>query len=199
MRFYRNPSENKPNNFEDTNVADLDWYVMRTPPNREFDAEELLTKRGYTIMCPVRKKRVRSSRIKKAKNRIIELPLMPCYVLMGFKGVPNWQKLFSFSRPQQLVTSVCGQNYRARKLPETAHPWIKEMLQTTSAEINDKGKHAKNVFSRGDNVEILEGPFEGFVVEVQKANGKEAMCLFKLFEGKEQKVKISVDNIQKAA
>lgn len=199
MRFYRNPSDNHHTNFEDINVGDLDWYVMRTPPNREFDAEELLSRQGYTIMCPVRRKKIRSSRTKKAKNRTIELPLMPCYVLMGFKGVPDWQKLFSFSRPHQLVTSVCGFNRRAKFLPQTAHTWIKEMLTTTSAEINDKGKHSKSVFSKGDNVEILDGPFEGFVVEVQKANGKEAMCLFKLFEGKEQKVKISVDNIQKAA
>lgn len=199
MRFYRTPLESKSNNFENTNVADLNWYVMRTPPNREFDAEEFLSRQGYTIMCPVRRKRIRSSRTRKAKNKIIELPLMPCYVLMGFDGVPDWQKLFSFSRPQQLVTSVCGQNYRARKLPQSAYQWIEEMLATTSAEINDKGKHAKSVFSKGDNVEILDGPFEGFVVEVQKANSKEAMCLFKLFEGKEQKVKISVDNLQKAA
>lgn len=199
MRFYRIPNESRSNNFEDTNVGDLNWYVMRTPPNREFDAEEFLAKQGYTIMCPVRRKRVRSSRTKKTKNKIIELPLMPCYVLMGFTGVPDWQKLFSLSRPLQLVTSVCGQNHRARKLPETAYSWIEEMLATTSADINDKGKHSKSVFSKGDNVEILDGPFEGFVVEVQKANTKEAMCLFKLFEGKEQKVKISVDNIQKAA
>lgn len=198
MRFYRIPNESRSNNFENTNVADLDWYVMRTPPNREFDAEKLLSDQGYTIMCPVRKKRVRSSPTKKTKNKIIELPLMPCYVLMGFKGVPDWQKLFSFSRPQQLVTSVCGINRRARKLPTSAHPWIGEMLATTSAEINDKGKHAKSVFSKGDNVEILDGPFEGFVVEVQKANNKEAMCLFNLF-GREQKVKVSVDNIQQAA
>jgi transcription antitermination factor NusG len=198
MRFYRNPSDNPNTNFENTNVGDLDWYVMRTPPNREFDAEELLSRQGYTIMCPVRKKKIRSSRTKKAKNRTIELPLMPCYVLMGFKGVPNWQKLFSFSRPYQLVTSVCGFNRRAKFLPRTAHPWIEEMLATTSAEINDKGKHSKSVFSKGDNVEILDGPFEGFVVEVQKTNSKDAMCLFNLF-GREQKVKVSVDNIQKAA
>lgn len=197
MRFYRNIDVRRHENFKHIKIGDLNWYAVRTPPLREFTAETILRQRGYAIICPVLRKRVRASRTTKRKKQI-EAPLIPGYVLMGFSGAPDWHKLFRFGRRQELVTSVCGHRGRAQAIPESSMNWIARMIKTIDVEVIDRHEHGFGSLKSGDNVEVLEGPFQGHVVRVEELSGKSATCLIDLFGGK-QNTKISVDNLQKVA
>jgi transcription antitermination factor NusG len=197
MRFYRNSNTEHQEARSNLNIADLTWYVVRTPPLREFNAETILSRRGYTIFCPVKTIRIRANRTTK-KKKPVEVALMPGYVLMGFKGAPDWHKLFRFGRRQDLVTSVVGQAGRALPIPESSLHWVAKVLDTGDVQVPHEEGFGVRDFTLGDNVEVLDGSYAGHVVRVQELNANSATCLIKIFGG-EQKCKISVDNLQKVA
>lgn len=199
MFFSRVPNPKRHENFKNIKISELNWYAVRTPPMREFDAETILRKHGYAIICPVRIKSVRASRTTRKKKQV-EVPLIPGYVLMGFKGAPNWHELFRFGRRQELITGVCGYRGRAQAIPESSMNWVAKMIKTTNVEVADKEQHGLGAESlrRGDKVEVLTGPLSGTIVSIDELKGDSAMCLVELFGGK-QNSKINVDNLQKVA
>lgn len=196
MRFYRFPETRTRKSIK---ISDLDWYAVRTPPPREFVAEEILEKFGYAIICPVLGKKMRVSRHTK-KRRDIEVPLLPSYVLMGFKGDPDWHKLFSFGRRQNLVVAVCGFGGEARVIPERSMNWIARMMHTANVDVVDAQEHGlgHQGLAPGDRADVLAGPFQGHVVKIDELSGSRVTCLVELFGGK-QKTKIAVDNLQRVA
>lgn len=195
MRFYRIKNNDLPK--RNIKIADLDWYAVRTPPLKEFVAEQILWSRGYAVICPVLGKKMRASRYAKRKRRDIEVPLLSSYVLIGFRGEPDWHELFSFGRRQGLVTAVCGFNGKAQVIPESSMKWIARMSQTTNVNVIDAKNYGLGAgnFRRGDRADVISGPLSGHTVRIDELNGQSASCLIKLFGGK-QSATISVDNLQ---
>lgn len=199
MRFFRFPDAQRQINSPEINVDDFTWYVVRTPPLREMDAEIFFRSRGYTIFCPLEMFKIRYSRYTK-KKKIAEKPLIPGYVLMGFQDAPDWPKLFRFGRSLELITNVVGHNGRAMPVPECSMNWVKRMLATTSYEVVDKAYDDLNPvrLQRGDEVEIMEGPFQGLKSCVENIDKDSVQLLVTIF-GRESNVKLNVDNLLKVA
>lgn len=195
MRYYQISDDTKQK--DELNAHELDelnWFVVQTPPMREFDAKEVLTKYGFKIICPLRKSFARINRHSKRK-RHLEFPLLKGYILAGFNGTPNWHKFFTKGRQHGVVSSVIRFEGKPAAIPRTKQQWVSKMHQTTLTKTSQEDEPG---FKVGDSVEIIEGPFTGLPVSIEHIkNGKARVRI--TFLGREQIAHVPIDILQEVA
>jgi transcription antitermination factor NusG len=64
--------------FQSTRVQELSWYAIYAKHQHEKTSADLLTRKGFEILFPV----YRSVRRWKDRNKILLLPLFPCYLFV---------------------------------------------------------------------------------------------------------------------
>lgn len=175
-------------------AAGLEWYALRTPPQKEFVAQEILTQRGLVTFCPQDKRWSRPNRFTKLKT-LKPYPVVNRYVFVGFRsGAPLWFNLFQLPCIQGCV----GINGRPMKLDHAA---MERLLRVYPNGIQRPTKEdyqsAQAEYKTGDMVRICEGPFDGMVVPVIHLKGNEAIVFMELF-GSRHEVKINVDMLDAA-
>lgn len=168
-------------------IERLHWYAIRTPAQKEFIAQEILTQKGLVTYCPTDERWRRRNRYQKAKE-LIAYALVTRTVFVGFEpGVPLWFDLFKLP----CITSVVGIAGEPRRLDNRG---MKNLITKYRNGIKrpDEEKHMKTgkEFKAGDMVRIVDGPFDGMVVPVHEIRGREARIFLELF-GSRQEVAIS--------
>lgn len=169
---------------------DLAWYAARTPPQKEFYAERVLSRAGYNAILPTESKWRRRSRYTKQK-RLVHYPLLCRYLLIGFDAEPNWFALFS-TRAVQSIVGIAGEPRQiayeavARFIYRQDQAPREQQFMTTYQE-----------HKTGDLVRIIDGAFEGHKVRVEAIYGARARVLLD-FLGDPQKVSIRLDYLHSA-
>lgn len=159
-------------------AGDLEWYVIRVAPQKEFVVQELLARKGVVTYCPSDSRWRRKNRFQKQKS-LIPYPLMPSYVFAGFiPGVPAWFDLFSIGP----VLGCVGFNGRpARVNPGRMSKLISQHRNGLVRPDEEQFMKTWREFKTGDLVRISQGPFEGCVVPVVDVKGPHAKILIEMF------------------
>lgn len=166
-----------------TLIEDLHWYALRTPAQKEFVAQEILTQRGLTTYCPTDKRWRKRNRYTRGKE-LLSYAMIPRTVFVGFKpGVPLWFNLFLLP----CISSVVGIAGTPRRLDSAGMAnlitkWANGVQRPKEEQHMQTGKE----FHAGDMVRVLDGPFSGMVVPVHEIRGKEARIFMELFGGQHE-------------
>lgn len=159
-------------------AADLDWYVIRVAPQKEFVVQEVLARKGVVTYCPSDSRWRRKTRFQKTKE-LIPYPLMPSYVFAGFiPGVPAWFDLFTIG-PVLGCVGVHGEPKRVQS--EGMKKLIGSYRNGLVRPDEEQFMKTWREYKEGDKVRISSGPFEGIVVPVVEVKGPNAKILLQLF------------------
>lgn len=175
-------------------VMDLEWYAIRTPPQKEFVAQEILTQRGVVTFCPADKRWRRQNRYTKEKQ-LISYPMVVRYVFAGFiPGVPAWFNLFQLPCIQGCV----GINGKPMKLDHAAmEGLLRRYPNGIQRPKEEKYMRTHAEYKAGDLVRICDGPFDGMIVPVHELKGRDAYVFMDLF-GAQHKIKIDAGLLEAA-
>ena len=164
-------------------IERLQWYALRTPAQKEFIAQEILTQKGLVTYCPTDKRWRRRNRYQRQKE-LLSYAMIPRTVFIGFKpGVPLWFDIFALPA----ISSVVAINGKPMRLDEQG---MANLITRYSNGIQrpDEEKHMQTgkEFKAGDVVRIVEGPFDGLTVPVHEIRGREAKVFLELFGGRHE-------------
>jgi transcriptional antiterminator NusG len=143
----------------------MNWFVLRVASNKESSVRDTLLRKvqietmGHLvgrILVPTEKAKV----VKNGKTKISETKLYPgyCFVEMKLEDdgrIP--QDVFFLIKETTGVGDFVGT--KGRPTPMKTHEI--EKMQAASMRVEDQPQ-AKLVFVKGENVNIIDGPFQGF-------------------------------------
>jgi transcription antitermination factor NusG len=161
-------------------IERLHWYALRTPAQKEFIAQEILTQKGLVTYCPTDKRWRRRNRFQKQKQ-LIGYAVIPRTVFVGFEpGIPLWFDIFALPA----ISSVVAINGKPMRLDSEGMRRLVSVLENGIQRPNEE-KHMQTgkEFKAGDLVRVVDGPFGGIVVPVHEIRGREARVFLDLFGG----------------
>lgn len=143
----------------------MNWFVLRVASNKESSVRDTLLRKvqiesmGHLvgrILVPTEKSRV----VKNGKSKTVETKLYPgyCFVEMKLEDdgrIP--QDVFFLIKETTGVGDFVGT--KGRPTPMKTHEI--EKMQAASMRVEDQPQ-VKLVFTKGENVNITDGPFQGF-------------------------------------
>lgn len=145
------------------------WFCLTVAPQQERATREHLKRHGIVAFYPS----VERTTVQFGKTRVTERPVVGGYVYAMFRAQPEWDVL---KRRERLITGVFCYN---TKPVEIARPVIEhlrgltvdaERLRLAREEMARQMREAK-LPKPGDKAKITEGPFAGFMVEVESVKG----------------------------
>lgn len=158
------------------------WYLIHTKPRQEQLAREHLERQGYQIylpFAPVRRKR---------RGRTIRVvdPMFPRYLFINLSDeTDDWRPIRSTIGVSALVRF--GQT--PARIPDSLIENLKSREDTEGIQqVPEKN------FSKGDEVHIAEGLFEGFEGIYECKSGRDRVIL--LLKISEQYVTLKLDSNQ---
>jgi len=178
----------------------LRWYALVVPPQKEFVAQKILRRYGLRTFVPVRTEfRHASAKAKRRREpkRAVRFAVSPRYVLAGFKpGAPLWFDLFSLPVVSGVVGGMDG---RPLLLPNRE---VLRLIRRTATGINapdaQRFMRTHHEFAVGDDVRVMDGPFEGMVVPVVGIGTGLARLGMNLFGGAVDGVELPLDMLEAA-
>jgi transcriptional antiterminator RfaH len=161
-----------------------DWYLIYTKPHQEKVALNNLTRQNYHCYLPL----INKEKILRGKKILTNEPMFPRYlfVRLSHEGQQNWSPIRSSIGVSHLVNF----GGLAAKLDD-------ETMNNLQQKI-DKAMLVK-VFSVGDKVEILKGPFKGMEAIFNSYKGEERAMLFLNFMAKNLAAKFDLRDFKKVA
>ncbi|MCK5197186.1 MAG: transcription termination/antitermination factor NusG, partial [Spirochaetales bacterium] len=110
--------------------------------------------------------------VKDGKKRITTKKFLPGYILIEM-DLPDrgWKEICSGIRKIQGVTGFVGSMGGSRPQPISAEE-ARSILQKTGVLKSDKTVTVAQVFSEGDSVRIVEGPFDTFTGTIEDVNAE---------------------------
>ena len=162
----------------------IHWHLIYTKPQQEKVALDNLTRQNYQCYLPL----INKEKILRGKKILIKEPMFPRYLFVRLRhdGQQNWSPIRSSKGVSHLV-NFAG---LAATLDD-------EMMDNLQQKI-DKALMVK-VFSIGDKVEILKGPFKGMEAIFNTYKGEERAMLFLNFMAKNLTAKFDLRDLKKVA
>jgi transcriptional antiterminator RfaH len=160
------------------------WHLIYTKPHQEKVALDNLTHQNYQCYLPL----INKEKILRGKKILSKEPMFPRYlfVRLSHDGQQNWSPI----RSSKGVSHLVNFGGVAASLDD-------EMMDNLQQKI-DKAMLVK-VFSIGDKVEILKGPFKGMEAIFNAYKGEERAMLFLNFMAKNLAAKFDLRDIKKVA
>ena len=160
------------------------WHLIYTKPQQEKVALDNLTCQNYQCYLPL----INKEKISQGKKILSKEPMFPRYlfVRLSHDGQQNWSPIH-FTKGVSHLVNFGG---LAANLDE-------EMMDKLKLKI-DKALVVK-VFSVGEKVEILKGPFKGMEAIFNTYKGEERAMLFLNFMAKNLTVKFDLRDFKKVA
>jgi transcription elongation factor/antiterminator RfaH len=169
----------------------LAWYAVYTAPQREKRVEFELKGLGLQVYLPLSvcwKRRAR----KKERDRVTS-PLFARYLFVALdKKAPQFHAVRATDGVEAFV-SVCG----SPVIVPSAE--IDRLVNAETRGVYDETVDIDTlVFSKGDPVQVVTGPFEGFAGEVQRTpKGQRVSVLLKML-GAEKKAELDIASLRAA-
>lgn len=160
------------------------WYLVVTKPQSEFKAQENLLRQGYETYLPL----VQTSR--RRNNKIINRTesFFPRYLFIYLnKENDNWAPIRSTIGVAGLV--------RFGGLPAVVPENMIENLKNNENEFGLQ-VHGKKELKQGDKVEVIAGPFEGYIAIYQQMKNTERVSVLLDIVGKNTQVTMSVEELE---
>ncbi len=108
--------------------------------------------------------------VKDGKKKITTKKFLPGYILIEM-DLPDrgWKEVCSGIKKIQGVTGFVGYSGNSKPQPISAEE-ARNILQKTGVLKSDKTMTVAQIFSEGDNVRIVEGPFNTFTGTIEDVN-----------------------------
>ena len=162
-----------------TDLATLSWYLVHTKPRQEEIALTNLTRQGYECYMPM----LKLEKLRQRKKTLIEEPMFPSYLFVRLdtsESGQSWAPIRSTLGVKQLVR-FGGQPAKVDDgLVDTLH--AREKAQQEQPE---------RLFTPGEHVVVLEGPFAG-IEAVYQMEDTEQRCMV-LLEMLSNPVRMRID------
>ena len=160
------------------------WHLIYTKPHQEKVALDNLTRQNYQCYLPL----INKEKILRGKKILTKEPMFPRYLFVRLS--PDGQQNWSPIRSSKGVSHLVSFGGLAASLDD-------ETMDNLRQEI-DKALVVK-VFSIGDKVEILKGPFKGMEAIFNTYKGEERAMLFLNFMAKNLTAKFDLKDFIKVA
>lgn len=110
--------------------------------------------------------------VKDGKKKITTKKFLPGYILIEM-DLPDrgWKEICSGIKKIQGVTGFVGSMGNSRPQPISAEE-ARNILQKTGVLKSDKSVTIAQVFSKGDSVRIVDGPFDTFTGTIEDVNSE---------------------------
>ena len=179
----------------------MDWLCLRTgiAPRSEFAAMFALQQQERQAIVPFEEKWVRkgNTKLRQAKK----YPLFPRYCFSQFEDWDDYERTtrainnlairMGKAPPILGALRLAGSQYLA-KLTPTELSWIQGLSTPRPTEIN-----LHRALQRGGKVNIMEGPFSGYVAQVDAVSRKNVTVMLQMFNSM-QVVKLPMAAVEAA-
>lgn len=157
--------------------------MVQTKPRKESLAEENLQRQGFTTYCP---HTAQPKRRRQRWQKVLE-PLFPRYLFVQLNvGVDNFAPI----RSTLGVIGLVRFGNQPAVMPKLVIEVIKKQEQ---AVINCSTEHPR--WTKGDLIEILDGPFAGLRGIFLKKEGVERVSLLLDILGQQNRFTISINSL----
>jgi transcription antitermination factor NusG len=176
-------------------VADLAWFALTVPPQKEFAAQEILLRRGIASFCPFESLWRQKSRYTREKE-LRHFPVMPRYVFAGFERDPDhpvsWYHVFQIP----LIVSVVGFEGEPKQVANMADfiARFRNGLKRPDAEARMRTHREYGI---GDLVSFVEGPFADLKVRVEDISNGHAFFTIGMF-GSDRQMSVPLEKLEAA-
>lgn len=151
------------------------WYVLHTFTGHENKVEKFIRMMmdDGTLGDAVSDVKVPSEEVAEVRNgkrRVVNRKFLPGYILIEM-DLPErgWKIPCSSIRKIQSVTGFVGTGRNAKPQPISADE-AKSILQKTGAIKAERRSQARKDFTVGEEVRIIDGPFESFKGTIEVVN-----------------------------
>jgi len=160
------------------------WHLIYTKPHQEKVALDNLTRQNYQCYLPL----INKEKILQGKKILSKEPIFPRYlfVRLSHDGQQNWSPI----RSSKGVSHPVNFGGLAASLDDETMDNLRQKI--------DNALLVK-VFSIGDKVEILKGPFKGMEAIFNGYKGEERAMLFLDFMAKNLTAKFDLRDFKKVA
>jgi len=153
------------------------WYVVHTYSGYEQKIEKFIRKMIETdpsfaeICSDVKVPFETLTEQRNGKEREVKHKVLPGYILveMDLPEDSRWKEVCTKIKKLQGVTGFLTSSRLARPVPLSKSEYT-NILQKTGEIKADKTFRPKQNFSVGENVKIIEGPFDGFTGAIEEVN-----------------------------
>jgi transcriptional antiterminator RfaH len=156
------------------------WYLVYTKPRQESVAEENLQRQGFEIWLP----RLRMSRRRRRRWVDVVEPLFPRYLFIRLQAGGDD---FAPIRSTRGVSGLVRVGMDPAQVPDPVVEALQQGADPDSGLLNP----APGRLARGDQVEVLEGPFAGLRGVFQLQSGEDRVVVLLDVLGQANRVKLS--------
>jgi transcription antitermination factor NusG len=158
------------------NLADYTWHCLYCAPNRELATEhELWARRRMPTIVPAE----RQWRDKGRHTREVWRPEMPRYVFAGFQEAPNWEDIRTVVPYVQGYMQFGTAGPTKLRLPDVE--WLFQRREALRGRL--RPSVVEDVIRIGDKVKVVQGPFLGRTVTVDKVASKRIHAIMDFLGG----------------
>lgn len=179
------------------------WHIALTIPQSDNFAAKSLSHRGYHVYRPIFPKPIRHFRNGPNKTRIVIRPLFPGYVFVSDPNHQGWGRLDKCPglRPVDNLLKAPGPigshneptEFRYIIVPDHVMTRIRAKEQELCTQkLTLATSHG---FKIGQQVRIEEGPFTGFLAQIEALDDHERIGLLMSMFGRESRVSLPAEQL----
>lgn len=160
------------------------WYAIHSKPRQEASARDNLERQDYKVYLPLIKRK------KRRRDKWVEViePLFPRYLFIQLTlNLDDFSPIRSTRGVSQIV--------RFGDYPVQVPPDLIDELKAAQGPDHEYIDPARSLFSKGDEVTIIDGPFKGITGIVQNTSGQERVIMLLNLLGRENKVTVKTNNV----
>ena len=171
------PDSDRPN-------SAISWYVLQLKPNGLKLAQANLARQGYQTLMPHRE----VSQQSRYGLQSVKRPLFPGYLFFGLvAGDIHWRSVANTRGVARVVTGTSGQ---PSELPSGLIAGLIAMTSQSGLLL------AKSDYRAGDNVNVISGPFAGWLAKVIAADEEGRVSLLIDLMGRKTQVTIAGSDVE---
>lgn len=167
-----------------TAAQNTKWYVIRSKPRQERRALANLENQDITTFLP----EITLTKLRRGKRTPVTEALFPGYL---FVQLDDYEGKFHKIRSTYGVTKMVRFGEQPATIPDALIEELKQINDTTDSvqkTVNDA------VLQPGDQVEISDGPFAGFIAKIVQLDG-DSRCIV-LLDWLQKEVRATFDYCQ---
>ena len=154
------------------------WYVVHTYSGYENKIEKTIRKIMETdlafceVVSDIKIPTEEVVEVKDGVKKTVKRKILPSYILIEME-LPEyqWETICSQIKRIQGVTGFVG-SLEGRKPNPLSNEEFKSILQKTGEIKTDRNLRPKQTFTAGEQVKIVEGPFETFTGLIEEVNSE---------------------------
>ncbi|MGQ0445948.1 MAG: transcription termination/antitermination protein NusG [Beijerinckiaceae bacterium] len=160
----------------------MDWFVLYTKSQSEARAAEGVERHGFESFLPVLRRQVR----RRGKRIVIERPLFPRYIFIGFAAPPPWLDVLRIEG----VLMVIGNQGKPLRVDSAIVDRLRERVASGEFE-----RRSPPAIRPGMTVRIGAGPMESVEGVCMAVTGDARADLFVRMLNQTVRLKIAVDQL----